>query len=80
MAWSVFFGKYEIDFKRSACQRNCFQVILSFHFISSFHICLFNLCNFDFRPVSDKTGKAIQHITFDALDVNEFEYKLNLYL
>ena len=30
------------------------------------------------RPVSDKTGKAIQHITFDATVVNEFEYKLNL--
>jgi len=30
--------------------------------------------------VSDKTGKAVQHITFDALVVNEFEYKLNLSL
>ena len=29
------------------------------------------------RPVSDKTGKAVQHNTFDASVVNDFEYKLN---
>lgn len=43
-------------------------------------MCLTTSIRNNFRPVSDKTGKAIQHITFDALDVNEFEYKLNLYL
>ena len=30
------------------------------------------------KPVSDKTGKAVQHITFDSAHVDEFEYKLNL--
>jgi hypothetical protein len=30
------------------------------------------------RPIGDKSGKAIQNIKFDANDVNEFEYKLNL--
>ncbi len=32
------------------------------------------------KPVSDKTGKAVQHITFESLYVDEFEYKLNLAL
>lgn len=32
------------------------------------------------KPTSDKTGKAIQHITFDASIINEFELKLNLAL
>lgn len=32
------------------------------------------------KPVSDKTGKAVQHITFDSAHVDEFEYKLNLSL
>lgn len=25
-----------------------------------------------------RTGKALQHIQFEAYDVNEFEYKLNM--
>ncbi|CAF0842281.1 unnamed protein product [Brachionus calyciflorus] len=32
------------------------------------------------KPISDKSGKAVQHITFDASIVNEFEYKLNISL
>ncbi len=32
------------------------------------------------KPVSDKTGKAVQHITFESIYVDEFEYKLNLAL
>ena len=30
------------------------------------------------RPIGDKSGKAVQHISFEASVVNEFEYKLNL--
>ncbi len=32
------------------------------------------------KPISDKSGKAVQNITFDSGDINEFEYKLNLYV
>ena len=32
----------------------------------------------NYRPVADKTGKAIQHLSFDATIVNEFEFKLNM--
>ncbi|CAF1157019.1 unnamed protein product, partial [Didymodactylos carnosus] len=29
------------------------------------------------RPVGDKTGRAVQHITFDALTINDFECRLH---
>jgi len=47
--------------------------------ISDFMTCHDNIwlhCTYSMRP-DHRTGKAVQHIQFDAYDVNEFEYKLN---
>jgi hypothetical protein len=47
-------------------------------FISEICLKHLSLKGFLLRPTADKTGKAIQHITFDDITINEFEFKLNM--
>lgn len=44
-------------------------------FVLNYYNSIFHYCSM--KP-DHRTGKALQHIQFEACDVNEFEYKLNM--